>query len=319
MSPVAEAHQRDRARLATLTARAAGNAWRRVDRDDLRGSWARLMPELLLIVTGAQVKAAHSADPYLQRLLGLDSERAESDVLQPSALAGVAPDGRDLATLLMYPLWSALAALARGQSLARAWAAGAATLDLLVRTIVSDTGRSADLVGMLVRPAVTSYVRVVELPACARCIVLAGREYGLSTGFDRHPRCDCTMEPVTRLHRPAPTSAKTVVEQMTDAQRHKAFGASAVKALADGADIEQVVNARRGMTTATYYRRTVKTTTQGTTRRGLAGQRRKTFRRVSGNRYATAKAPRLMPEEIYRIADDRAHALRLLRLHGYLY
>ncbi|MFW3459695.1 hypothetical protein ACN24K_01710 [Streptomyces microflavus] len=312
-------HQEERARLAMATARAAGKLWRRLDRDDMRSSWEQLLPELLLIVTGAQRAAASSTDPYLQRLLGDDPDRAESDQLDPQALAGVAPDGRSLVGLLMYPLWATLGALARGASVAFAWASGAAVLDLLIRTVIADTGRAADLIGMIVRPAITSYVRVVELPACARCIVLASREYTLTTGFQRHPRCDCTMAPVTRTFTPTVTSAKQVFAQMTDAQRHKAFGAAAVKAIGDGADIEQVVNARRGMTTATYYRRTVQTTTEGITRRGIAGSRSKKFQRVAGNRYSTAKSPRLMPEEIYRLAEgDREHAIRLLRRHAYI-
>ncbi|MEU0761593.1 hypothetical protein ABZ351_18200 [Streptomyces microflavus] len=311
-------HQEERARLAMATARAAGKLWRSLDRDDMRSSWEQLLPELLLIVTGAQRAAAASTDPYLQRLLGDDPDRAESDQMDPQALAGVAPDGRSLVSLLMYPLWATLGALARGASVAFAWASGAAVLDLLIRTVIADTGRAADLIGMIVRPAITSYVRVVELPACARCIVLASREYTLTTGFQRHPRCDCTMAPVTRAFTPTVTSAKQVFAQMTDAQRHKAFGAAAVKAIGDGADIEQVVNARRGMTTATYYRRTVQTTTEGITRRGIAGRRSKKFQRIAGNRYATAKSPRLMPEEIYRLADDREHAIRLLRRHAYI-
>ncbi|MET9999839.1 hypothetical protein ABZ069_23195 [Streptomyces microflavus] len=312
-------HQEERARLAMATARAAGKLWRRLDRDDMRSSWEQLLPELLLIVTGAQRAAASSTDPYLQRLLGDDPDRAESDQLDPQALAGTAPDGRSLVSLLMYPLWATLGALARGASVAFAWASGAAVLDLLIRTVIADTGRAADLIGMIVRPAITSYVRVVELPACARCIVLASREYTLTTGFQRHPRCDCTMAPVTRTFTPTVTSAKQVFAQMTDAQRHKAFGAATVKAIGDGADIEQVVNARRGMTTATYYRRTVQTTTEGITRRGIAGSRSKKFQRVAGNRYSTAKSPRLMPEEIYRLAEgDREHAIRLLRRHAYI-
>lgn len=318
-SPEAVAQQRERARLAAVTARAAGQLWRTVDQQDLRESWARLLPELLLIVTGAQRAAARSADPFLERLLG-DGPRNEAvGKVQPTSLVGVAPDGRDLLSLLMYPVWGMLGALARGASLAVAWASGAAVLDLMVRTIVADTGRAADLVAMICRPAVTSYVRVVEMPACARCILLAGVEYGISTGFQRHPRCDCTMEPVTRRHRPTPTSSKTMFGQLTPEQQRKTFGAAAVKAIDAGADIAQVVNARRGMTTATYYRRTVKATTEGTTRRGIAGARRGKFQKVPGNRYSTTKAPRLMPEEIFRLADgDRDHAIRLLKRNAYI-
>lgn len=75
------------------------------------------------------------------------------------------------------------------------------------------------------------------------------------------------------------------------------------RALAEGADLSQVVNARRGSQGLT--------TTEGATRRGLAGQRLGAQR---GRR-----ATRLTPEGIYTSAgDDRAEAIRLLREHGYL-
>ncbi|MEU1805846.1 hypothetical protein [Streptomyces sp. NPDC019937] len=317
-SPQAAAHQEKRAQLAATTARAAGNVWQRVGSEDVRGSWTRLLPEALAILTGAQLAASRSAEPWLEQLLGRDDERAESDLLVPESLTGVAPDGRSLAELLMYPVWAVLHAIGEGLPLVAAFARGRALLDLLVRTVVADTGRAADLVAMIVRPAITSYVRVVELPACARCILLAGREYGLTTGFERHPRCDCTMEPVTRTHQPQPVDAMDVFRQMSPEQQHKVFGEAAVKAIADGADITQVVNARRGMTTATRYGRKIQATTEGITRRGIAGSRRAKFERRAGARYATAKAPRLMPEEIYRLADDREHAIRLLCRNGYI-
>jgi len=127
------------------------------------------------------------------------------------------------------------------------------------------------------------------------------------------------MEPVTREHRPTAQDPKEVFDQMSHAERQRTFGEAGAKAIAEGADIAQVVNARRGMTSATVYGRTLQTTSEGITRRGLAGKRLGDFQKVPGQRLSIAKRPRLMPEEIFRIADDRAHAMRLLRLHGYLY
>ncbi|MFD6874523.1 MULTISPECIES: hypothetical protein [unclassified Streptomyces] len=315
----AERHQGERARAAAATAKAAGGLWRQTDPEQLRASWTALVARAVAITTAGQLTAARQAEPYLKGLLGADPDRADSDELQPEALAGVAADGRELPELLMFPLYTALSAIARGTPLAMAWTSGAALLDLLVRTVVADAGRAADLVAMVTRPAVTSYVRVVELPACARCIILAGKEYGLSEGFDRHPRCDCTMAPVTRTSRPTPVDARDVFTSMTPEQRLKVFGRGAVEAIAAGADPAQVVNARRGMRQATLYGKTVQATTEGTTRRGLAARQRSSFARQPGERYARTRAVRLMPEEIMRRAEDREHALRLLRLHGYLF
>ncbi|MFH8369189.1 hypothetical protein [Streptomyces sp. NPDC018031] len=315
-SPGAVEYQERQAALAAATARAVRPLWEQVDAEDMRGSWAAAMPRVVALVTAGQLGAAREADPYLRQLL--PDAGAEGRVV-PGALAGVAGDGRDLPGLLAYPLWHALARIARGLSLAVTIASGAALLELLARTLVADAGRAATLVGMIARPAVTSYVRVVELPACARCIILAGREYGISEGFARHPRCDCTMEPVTAAHRPTPVDAMDVYRSMSAAQQREAFGAAAVRAIGDGADIAQVVNARRGMTTATRYGRRVQATTEGTTRRGIAGRRLGRLERADGQRYRASRTARLMPEEIYRLADgDRAHALRLLRRHGYV-
>lgn len=314
-TPVDADHQQQRAQTAAATARAIRQLWDQAEPENLERSWLALMAQVIALITAGQATAARQADPYLaQVLLG---EPADGTV-NAEQLAGVSGDGRDLAELLMYPVYVTLNRIGRGFSTALSIASGAAFLEMLARTLVADAGRAADLVGMIARPAVTSYIRVVELPACARCIILAGQEYGISSGFERHPRCDCTMAPVTRAHRPEPVDARDVYAQMTATQRRRAFGAAAVSAIEDGADLTQLVNARRGMTTATYYGRQVKATTEGVTRRGIAGRRRSTFQKTPGRRYARAVAPRLMPEEIFRIADDREHAIRLLRKHAYI-
>jgi hypothetical protein len=106
------------------------------------------------------------------------------------------------------------------------------------------------------------------------------------------------------------------------------FTAAGAQAIRDGADVAQVVNARRGMTVAAGRR----VTTQGTTRRALFGgyeidpdtgrlrrRRAAELQRVPGQRTRSVTAVRLMPEQIYAEAGgDRAEAIRLLRLHGYL-
>ncbi|MCI0386659.1 hypothetical protein [Streptomyces sp. CNQ085] len=314
-TPTAAEHQADRAATAAATARAVRPLWEQVDPEDLEESWLAQLAQVVALVAAGQLAAARQAGPYLARLL--PGEPAEGEV-NAEELAGVAGDGRDLSGLLAYPVYVALNRIRRGFSVAWSIASGAAFLELLTRTLVADAGRAADLVGMIARPAVTSYMRVVQVGACARCIVLAGREYGISDGFLRHPRCQCTMEPITRTHTPTPVMPEDVYAQMTEAQRRHAFGPDAVKAIADGADIAQVVNARRGMTTATLYGKTVRATREGTTRRGIAGRRRSSFERRPGERYSRARGVRLMPAEIYARASSREEAIALLRKHAYI-
>ncbi|MEU1194933.1 hypothetical protein ABZ446_01760 [Streptomyces sp. NPDC005813] len=317
-SPAAQAHMEARRRLAGAASRAARQAWLRIDRSNPQASWLRTLGSVLAIVSGAQLTAAQGTEPWLHALLGDDPDRAESDRLNPAALAGVTGDGTLLADALRIPMFTALRALTRGAPVVQAMARGQILLDLMVRTAVADAGRAADSVGMVSRPAVTGYIRVVEGGACSRCIILAGNEYHTEKAFLRHPRCHCGMEPVTSEHRPQPASPGQLVEEMSEKQRRQTFGEAGAKAIAEGADLGQLVNARRGMATATAYGRTVQTTTEGTTRRGFAGTRLRNFQKVEGQRYRISRTPRLMPEEIYRLADDRAHALRLLRLHGYI-
>lgn len=305
-SELAQAHQIQRERLAASTARLAVRLWRNIDVHNLSADWEKRVHRVAALVAAGQLQAARQADPYLSHLL---EDVETKGRLIPEALSGIGSDGRPLVQLFMYPVWSALSALQKGASLVSALASGSALLDLLARTMVSDAGRAADLVAMAARPGITSYVRVVEMPACSRCLVLAGREYSFSEGFKRHPRCDCGMEPVTKNHKPTPTSPQDVFNRMTDAQKRKAFGEDAVKAIEAGSDIAQVVNARRknAMTTATRYGKTVQVTTEGQTKRGYTRKRRRNG------------AIRLMPEEIMRIAgDDREKAIRLLTRNGYL-
>lgn len=308
----AQQHQEERAAQGKATAAAVRAVWSGIDPEDLERSWLTRAVLAAELIRAGQLAAAGSAEPWLTQEVGPGAEAVNPE-------AAVAATG-DLGVPLVYPLLIALNRLRRGFSTTLSILSGAAFLEMVTRSLIADAGRIADLAGMIARPRVVSYVRVVELPACARCIILAGREYTLSDGFLRHPRCDCTLAPKRPGDSFKPVMPQTLFEQMDPAQQRRSFGAAAVKALADGADIGQVVNARRGMTTVTRYGRTVQATTEGVTRRGLYGQKAAKFQKVPGNRYSLAKTPRLMPEEIYRLADgDRDHAVRLLRRNGYLF
>lgn len=167
--PGAVEHQRQRAELSRATGRAARTLWAQADPEDLERSWLALLARVIALVTAGQLTAARQAQPWLQRTL--PGELAQGEI-QPERLAGVSGDGRDLAGLLMEPVYVTLNRISRGFTQALSIASGAAFLEMLARTLVADIGRAADLVGMIARPGITSYVRVVELPACARCILL---------------------------------------------------------------------------------------------------------------------------------------------------
>lgn len=297
-SRIARKHQEDRAALAESTARAVLAEWSKVNPDAVARDWGRLLPRVTEYVRAGQLHAAEGSHTFMRELLG--PEAANAPEIDPEQFASQTPDGRDAMGLLARAAPQAIVAQRRGFSPRAAMARAGAWLDMVVRTVVGDTGRQADQVAMIANRKVIAYVRVVELPACARCIILAGREYGVSSGFLRHPRCDCTMEPVTRKHRPMPLDAESLFESMDDAQRRKVFGEAGAKAIADGARISSVVNARKRMDQVEMFGRTVQVTYTGT------GSKKK------------KRPPRLMPEEIYRQAESREQAIRLLYKNGYL-
>ncbi|MGX1133182.1 hypothetical protein RKD49_005372 [Streptomyces glaucescens] len=294
----ARRHQESREALAEATARAVLSEWAKVRPEHVARDWARLLPAVTAMVQRGQLHAAQGTHTFMRELLGPEAVRGGQIV--PEQFASQTPDGRDALKLLAQAAPRSVAAQRRGFSARAAMARGAAFLDMVVRTVVADTGRQADQAAMVANKNVIAYVRVVELPACARCIILAGREYGVSNGFLRHPRCDCTMEPVTRKHRPTPPDPTDIFESMSEAQRRKVFGDAGRKAIEDGANIYSVVNARKAMAEVEMFGRTVQVTYAGT------GSRKK------------KRPPRLMPEEIYRQAETREQAIRLLYKHGYL-
>lgn len=191
-----------------------------------------------------------------------------------------------------------------------------AGLDLFVQAEIIAAGADAAAVEITGGPEWTNYVRVLDLPSCDRCVVLAGRIYRDLDGFPRHPRCDCQHWPVTSWAEAE--AAGLVKDPMVAFDRGQVRGLSKAdtQAVRDGADLQAVVNAKRGggrrpagMTntiTVEMFGRTMKATLEGTTRRS------------EWRRKNPGLPIRLRPESIYEHATDRDDAIRLLRLYGYL-
>lgn len=290
---IAAAHADQQKSLARRAARELGRLWRQIDQGAIAASWRRLLPQALAVLTVAQGAAADASGAYADALLveyGLPVETAGR--VRPGAFAGVASDGRDLAGLLYQPAITALAQIADGTTPARGLLSGQVALDMIVRTQVADAGRVADGVALVARPGLTGYVRVLSLPSCARCVILAGRRYGWNAGFRRHPRCDCRHVPIAGfVPDDVRVRPRAYFDSLPAAEQDRVFTRAGAEAIRDGADIARVVNARRGLVEA------------------------------DGRLFTTERAgrrSRLMPEQIYRDAKDRDDAIRLLRLHGFI-
>ncbi len=293
---------RSQQRLAVLTVAAARRAWSRMG-EDFDRSWAQVAPKLVVLSAAAQLSAARAGAAYVPAVLAETGQPNDPmGEVNPRAFAGTAADGRPLDGLLYGAMVEAKVASGQGLSPSLSLARGGRWLDMATQTLVADAGRQATGVGIAARPRM-GYVRVTNPPTCSRCAILAGRYYRFNTGFQRHFRCDCFHAPSVE---DVAGDFRTNPEALARAGKITDLREAEVKALAEGADLSQLVNARRGRSGLGGL-----TTTEGTTRRGLAGKR---LGAGKGKR-----ADRLSPEGVYaRAGDDRAAAVALLRQHGYL-
>lgn len=289
-----------------------------------------------------QVQVAMMADPYLNDILDVQGADPTGEALVvPQAWSDQADTGGSwLQTLVYAP-----------NSLREPGADWTSHFDFvansIVKTGITDTARSSVQTGMQARRSALWYVRMLRGKSCARCAVLAGRRYRSQHAFDRHGRCDCVHIPAGEDGNDWTVNPKKYFSSLDTADQDRLFTKAGAQAIRDGADINQVVNARRGAHGLTpagarltldeqaairegrdigrlqrveVYGQQVYITNEGITVRGLAGKRLadKGTARPIGQRYRRVTTPRLMPESIYELAEDREDAVRLLRRYGYL-
>ena len=203
-------------------------------------------------------------------------------------------------------------------------------VEMVAHTLMIDAARGAEAAATAAYPQVEGWVRMLNPPSCSRCVVLAGRFYRWNDGFERHPLCDCRHIPASesdsgdmrvnpgKYFDSLPTAAELAEQHpdLTVKMRREAglvsqedvFTVAGAEAIRMGADINQVVNARRGMRVAQIGGRDVLLSNEGITRFGLAYKGR-TGRNLDA---------RVMPESILAAATDRADAIRLMKLNGFI-
>ena len=263
------------------------------------GPWTDKLQRAALLVTAGQVRAAGLAQNYAA------AQGATGDLeLVPAAFGGLASDGRPLASLMTGAAVAANTASARADIPqqravmdAEAERAAHSWLMMVARTQVADAGRAA------VRSSMAAYdmsgVRLANPPCCGRCAILAGRVFHWQAGFQRHPGCDCTMQPVRGNY----------IAEGDDIPLDQIRGLSKAdrQAVEMGADLQRVVNAQRGMYSAEVYGKRVKATFDSTKHKDSLFPVRDNTRTV-----------RLRPESILRYATDQPDAVRLLTKYGYI-
>lgn len=286
---------------------AALRAWGEVDPARISESWESVIPPVVAVVTREQIRVADSAVSASRDVsVETGQYRLPEAFHDPRELAGWGSEGVPLEDAFASTPIGVKTRIAAGASVAEAMLYGASAVASLASTIVADTGRTGMQMDMITRKQ-TGYVRVVEGGACSRCIVIAGRFFRWNKGFLRHPSCRC-------LHMPAKSKEWAEGEgwfadpyaafnDMSAADQHRVFGEFGAKAIRDGADISQVVNAtgpRSGMYAGGRMTR------EGTSRFG-------NFRRTSNYRN------RLTPYGIYGDGSrSREQVIQALTENGYI-
>lgn len=284
-----------------------------------RDSVQTLAPRLLEL----QVKGATYADAYLNDVLEAQYANPVAETrVNPAAFADLTDGGGSWLQLLVF-----------GPNSVRMpgvdwWTRFAFVANSIVVTGLNDVARGATQAAMQTRPAVTGYIRMLRGKSCARCAILAGRRYKSAVPFARHKRCDCVHVPAASDESDGwATDPRTYFNHLSREDQDKLFTKAGAEAIRLGADLSQVVNARKGISVARAYGQTVLRTLEGTTKRGIAGQRlgQESFSKASGltsSRFAHSRTPRLLPEEIFLQAEtlgwDRVEVLRQLRRFAYV-
>lgn len=193
---------------------------------------------------------------------------------------------------------------------------------LTVETRGAYAGRGQDLGLRLSGQVATD--RVVEL----RRVEWSGHVYNLTSSEGWYSandlivsNCDCRHIPSQEAdYSDERLSGDKWFHTLSPAEQDRIFTKAGAQAVRDGADLNQIVNARRGMDTIAYGNRTAIITREGVTTRGVAGRNFGEYVKLPGNRYRTATRPRVMPETIYAIPGiTREEAIRLLKLNGFIF
>lgn len=336
--------------IADIARARALRAWQTMDFAALDQSWATVGPLVTQHVTAAQLEAAKGSDRFTAQVAtqtpGFTASRSS---IVPEAFAGIDGQGRDVAGTMYGAVTTTKEAIGAGFGRVQAMEAGGTYLAAMLKTVIADISRSADLVSSAGK-SYTHYVRVCNGSACSRCAMLVGISSG-EDAFLRHVSCQCSAVPTSsegKTKTGVYSTPQEYFDSLSEAEQDRAFTKDGAEAIRSGADITQVVNARRGAKGIGYsshgasaldpsVRRTLQKTTigyrpngdpvqvyatmEGAYRGGFRKMQNQTsvVRKLAGARYTSTARVRLMPESIMKIAgNDLATRQAFLRDSGYL-
>jgi len=235
----AQAWYRIQATLAVTTGTALGNLWaEKVEPDRIAASWAAQIPTAADIVVAQSVTAASGAGLYVATSVG------SPDPVKVNALRLV--DRERITSQLFSGAIRSIERINRGVPIDEAMNSGKGLTQLIGAQATRDTARDAVGIAQVADQRVAGWVRYVNAPACGRCLVLSGKFYKWSDGFQRHPRCDCAHRPINYdsvgEFRDNLPNLKTEFNAMSKAEQDKSFGVGVADEIRGGADVSKAVN-----------------------------------------------------------------------------
>lgn len=301
----ASRHKADTEKLTSAAFERAGKAWKRVNPGSIVASWQTLSAGVIGAVMLAQTETIENSNDYIdfafneQNIDGLDAR------LRPAAIVGTMPaTGATLDAALAGVAFHTLDHIGRGHSVRDAVDGGMLELAQLVQYAVADASRASAQIRIGTTQTSVGYTRVVSAGCCARCAVLAGRFYRWNTGFLRHPNCLCLHFPTTAVGATeTATDPYTQFEALSPREQDRIYTKSGAEAIRNGADMNQVVNARRGMTTSGRF------TSEGSSRRG--------YYRITSDAGKAGKRRLSVDELLRRSGGSKEAFVRLLNEYGY--
>lgn len=304
----ASQQKKDTERLASAAFTEAGTAWRRVNPGSIVSSWQSMMPAVVGAVMIAQSETITRNEQYIdfafneQNIDGIDGR------LRPGSIVGTMPaTGAALEAALAGVAFHTLDYVGRGRGVRESLDGGMLELSQLVQEAVADASRAASSVRIGTATTNVGYTRVVSANCCARCAVLAGRYYDWNTGFLRHPNCLCLHFPSTAVGATeTATDPYKHFEALSEKEQDRIYTKAGAEAIRNGADMNQVVNSRRGMTTSGRF------TSEGSAKRGRGYYKTSSTAGQAGKR-------RLSVDEIMRrTKGDKAQFASMLNDYGYI-
>lgn len=326
----ARRHYRRQAALSKRTAQSVSRLWDEIDAANISATWRPRALMAAQVVAAGQAAAAADADDYLKRQARAQSAAPGGSDVVASAFAGRTASGDSLSTLTELPAITSKLRIAQGATTSEALLSGKTQLALMAANEVAQAGRNAASVGIWANKAYAGYIRMLTAPSCSRCAILAGKFYRYSTGFQRHPRCDCVHVPAAEAGvKDLRTNPRDYFSSLSTAAQDKTFGKAGAAAIREGADMSQVVNISRNSGLYTFETGGVvkQATLEGTNvLEGMAGRRLAMRDGQFYNRDGSIRIPdlfdrsrpRLTPKQIFADSRTRDEAISKLHEYGYL-